>query len=204
MPTGNLYELLTALGVPSAYLVALSLGGIIAVDFTLEHPEMVDALVLVGTPVNGYPIDKMFSQEQLQQEMQRWSPFEQAVKETNIPAMVNCLMDHPTLGPSSQYPAARQRVHENLSEYDFAWVLMHSSLQQELTPPAYERLSEIHVPTLLIVGADDHFQLHKSADKFEQGIIGAKRVEIVETHHMPNMEKPEEFNAIVLDFLDRL
>jgi pimeloyl-ACP methyl ester carboxylesterase len=29
-------------------------------------------------------------------------------------------------------------------------------------------------------------------------------VTIAETHHMPNMEKPEEFNAIVLDFLGRL
>ncbi len=46
--------------------------------------------------------------------------------------------------------------------------------------------------------------LHKSADKLEQDIAGARRVIISETHHMPNMEKPEEFNRIVHDFLKTL
>lgn len=102
-----------------------------------------------------------------------------------------------------KYPAARQRVRDNLSEYSFAWVL-DPAPRQQLDPPAYERLEEIHVPTLIIVGAEDHFQLHKSADKLEQDIPGARRVMISETHHMPNMEKPDEFNRIVLDFLKML
>ena len=49
-------------------------------------------------------------------------------------------------------------------------------------------------------GQDDP-RLFKDADKLEQDIAGARRVTIPATHHMPNMEKPEEFNAIVLDFL---
>jgi pimeloyl-ACP methyl ester carboxylesterase len=64
-----------------------------------------------------------------------------------------------------------------------------------------QRLAEIHIPTLLIVGAEDHFQLYKSADKLEKDITGARRVTISETCHMPGMEKPEEFNQIVLGFL---
>jgi len=44
----------------------------------------------------------------------------------------------------------------------------------------------------------------KSADKLEQDIAGARRVILSETHHMPNMEKPEEFNRIVYDFLKSL
>jgi pimeloyl-ACP methyl ester carboxylesterase len=60
------------------------------------------------------------------------------------------------------------------------------------------------MPTLNIVGGEDHFQLHKSADKLEQDIAGTRKVTIYETHHMPNMEKPEEFNRIVLNFLNAL
>jgi len=60
------------------------------------------------------------------------------------------------------------------------------------------------VPTLIITGAEDERQLHKSADKQEQDIKGAKRVTIPETHHMPNMEKPKEFNRVVLGFLETL
>jgi pimeloyl-ACP methyl ester carboxylesterase len=199
----DLFNLLTVLDVEKAYLLGLSLGGAIALDFTLMYPDIVDALILVGSPVPGYPIELMFTQEQLEQQIQRWKPFEQAKRERDIPHMVDLLMDDETLVPSTNYPSARQRVRDNLSEYSFAWVL-DSAPKQELVPPAFERLSELHIPTLIIVGSEDHFQLHKSADKLEQDIAGARRVIISETNHMPNMEKPEEFNGIVHDFLKSL
>jgi pimeloyl-ACP methyl ester carboxylesterase len=199
----DLFNLLTFLDVGNAYLLGLSLGGVIALDFTLMYPKMVHALVLVGSPVPGYPVELMFTQEQLEQQIQRWQPFEQARHERDIPCMVDLLMDDETLVPSPQYPSARQRVRDNLSEYSFAWVL-DPAPKQELVPPAFERLNEIRVPTLIIVGAEDHFQLHKSADKLEQDIVGARRVIIAETNHMPNMEKPEQFNRIVYDFLKSL
>ncbi|GCE21700.1 hypothetical protein KDK_55000 [Dictyobacter kobayashii] len=160
-------------------------------------------MILVGSPISGYPHEVMFTQEQLQTLIQQWMPFEQAVQDRDIPRMVDCLMDHPTLVPSPHYPAARQRVRQQLSEYSFVWVL-DPAPRQGLTPPAHGRLTEIRVPTLIIVGADDHFQLHKSADKLERDIAGARRASIPDTHHMPNMEKPTEFNQLVLDFLHNL
>lgn len=199
----DLLDLLTFLGIEKTYLLGLSLGGVIAIDFTLEHPNMVDALILVGSPVPGFPIALLYSEEQLEQERTRWATFSKAIQERNRPAMVDALMEDLTLVPSSNCPAARQRVRNNLSEYSFAWVL-DPAPRQELEPPAYERLTEIQVPTLIMLGAEDDPRLFKDADKLEQDIVGASRVMIPETHHMPNMEKPGEFNAIVLDFLDRL
>jgi pimeloyl-ACP methyl ester carboxylesterase len=196
----DLFNLLMFLNVEKAYLLGLSLGGEIALDFTLTYPGMVDALILVGSPIPGYPVELMFTQEQLDQQIQRWKPFGQAMRERDIPHMVDLLMDDETLVPSPKYPSARQRVRANLSEYSFVWVL-DPAPKQGLVPPAFERLNEIHVPTLIIVGSEDHFLLHKSANKLEQDIAGARRVIISETHHMPNMEKPEEFNRIVDDFL---
>ena len=55
-----------------------------------------------------------------------------------------------------------------------------------------------------MLGAQDDPRLFKDADKLGRDIVGASRVTIAEAHHMPNMEKPEEFNATVLDFLDKL
>jgi pimeloyl-ACP methyl ester carboxylesterase len=199
----DLYELLQFLGIKKTYLLGLSLGGAIAIDFILEHPDMVDALMLVGSPVPGYPFEVMFTEQELQEKIRQQTPLANAMRERNIPAMVDLLMDDPTLMPSPHYPAARQRVREILAEYSFDWVL-NPALKQELIPVAYGRLAEINVPTLLIVGADDDIILHKSADKLEQDIPCARRVAISETHHMPNMEKPEEFNQIVLDFLSTL
>ena len=199
----DLYDLLKYLGVEKTYLLGLSLGGVIAIDFTLEHPSMVDALVLVGSPVPGFPVELLYTKEQLEHQRSRWATFEKAIQERNLPAMVDALMQDPTLVPSLNYPAARQRVHNNLAEYSFAWVL-DPAPRRDLDPPAYERLTEIQVPTLIMLGAEDDPRLFKDADKLERDIAGASRVTIAETHHMPNMEKPEEFNAIVLDFLERL
>lgn len=199
----DLYELLNSLGVEKTYLLGLSLGGMIAIDFTLEHPDMVDALILVGSPVPGFPIELLYTQEQLEQLRSRWTAFAQASKERNIAAMVDALMQDATLVPSQEYQEARERVRNNLSEYSFAWVL-DPAPKQELDPPAYERLAEIQVPTLVVMGALDDPRLFKDADKLQRDIAGARRVTIAQTHHMPNMEKPEEFNAVVLDFLEKL
>jgi pimeloyl-ACP methyl ester carboxylesterase len=199
----DLFELLKYVGIEKTYLLGLSLGGVIAIDFTLDYPDMVDALILVGSPVPGFPIELLYTEEQLEQQRSRWAAFEEAIQERNIPAMVDALMEDPTLVPSSNYPAARQLVRNNLAEYSFAWVL-DPAPKQDLDPPAYERLAEIHVPTLIMLGAQDDPRLFKDADKLERDIVGASRVTIAEAHHMPNMEKPEEFNATVLDFLDKL
>ena len=199
----DLHDLLKALGVEKTYLLGLSLGGRISIDFTLEHPDMVDALILTGSPVHGFPIELLFDEEELKYQEALAVNFEKATQERNVPGLVDAVMEHPTLVPSPEYPAARQRVRKNLEEYSFVWVLDPAPMQT-LEPPAYGRLLEIHVPTLIVLGAEDDPVLFKHADKIEHDITGAKRVLIPRTHHMPNMEKPEEFNNIVLDFLDKL
>ena len=75
---------------------------------------------------------------------------------------------------------------------------------QKLDPPAISRLSEIHVPTLIIVGDQDVREILTIADILAKGIPGAQKVVIPGTAHHLNMEKPAEFNRIVLDFLGRL
>lgn len=200
----DLYALLTSLGIEKTYLLGLSLGGLIAFDFTLEHPDMVDALVLVGAPVSGFPLELIYpTEELLQQERSRRAPLSKAMHERNRPAIVEALMADTTLVPSPQYATARERVREHLSNYSFAYFL-EPATRQELAPSAYERLADIRVPVLLIVGTDDHFHLHRIAETLEEKIVGARRVLIPETHHMPNMEKPEAFNQIVLNFLKTL
>jgi pimeloyl-ACP methyl ester carboxylesterase len=196
----DLYHLLSFLGLEKTYLMGLSLGGEIAIDFTLDYPDMVDALILVGSSISGAPIMDLVTQEQLQQYHKQWAPFEEAQARRDLAGMVEGIMSHPTLVPSASYPSARMRVRENLSEYSFAWVL-ESHQKQATEPPAWGRLKDIHVPTLLILGGDDDELLHTMADKLEQDIPNVKRVTIPQTHHMPNMEKPDEFNRIVLDFL---
>jgi pimeloyl-ACP methyl ester carboxylesterase len=72
-----------------------------------------------------------------------------------------------------------------------------------LTPPAIFRLNEIRVPTLIIAGGLDHPEILRAADVMKTAIPQAQKVVIPESAHLPNMEQPDEFNQVVLDFLDK-
>jgi pimeloyl-ACP methyl ester carboxylesterase len=64
-----------------------------------------------------------------------------------------------------------------------------------------DRISEIKAPTLIIVGEEDILIPQKYSRILNERIKGSKLVIIKDCGHIPPIEKPEEFNKIVLDFL---
>ncbi len=70
--------------------------------------------------------------------------------------------------------------------------------------PAVDRLSEIKVPTLVVVGDLDRPETVASADLLEERLPNARKVVMPGTAHLPNLERPDDFNQIVLGFLDEL
>src|SRR5215208_6171939 len=68
-------------------------------------------------------------------------------------------------------------------------------------PPAADRLPDVQAPTLLIVGDEDQPSVFAAADLLERELPNVQKVVMHGTAHVPNMERPEEFNRIVLDFL---
>ncbi len=74
--------------------------------------------------------------------------------------------------------------------------------ERVLEPPAVNRLAEIRVPTLIIVGDRDRPEIIARADLLERSIAEARKVVMPGTAHLPNMESPQEFNRIVLEFLE--
>lgn len=65
-----------------------------------------------------------------------------------------------------------------------------------------EVLPQINVPTLVIVGREDVFTPVAKAEELKENLQNCKLVIIEDAGHMPNLEHPEEFNKVVLDFLD--
>ncbi len=68
-------------------------------------------------------------------------------------------------------------------------------------PPARERLGEVAVPTLLVIGARDVPDMLEIVALLERGILGARKVVIEGAGHLPNLERPAAFNQAVLPFL---
>jgi 3-oxoadipate enol-lactonase len=196
----DLYALLQFLGIEKTYLIGLSMGGGLEIDFTLDHPEMVDALILVGTGLSGF--------ESKDSDNPLWAEADEAFKNRDIPRAVEITLriwtDGPERGPEEVDAKVRERVSA-MSTFNFSRPDDQDAPEPlELEPPAISRLSEIHVPTLIVVGDKDVRDILIIADILEKGIAGAKKVVISGTAHHLNMEKPAEFNRAVLDFLGGL
>ena len=72
---------------------------------------------------------------------------------------------------------------------------------ERLDPPAVERLANVAVPTLVIVGDADQPDILAGADVLAREIPGARKAVVANAAHMVNMERPAEFNRLVLEFL---
>lgn len=202
----DLYALLQFLGIKSAYLMGVSGGGSLTIDFTLEHPEMVDALILVTAGVSGFrPSEEM--KKNHPDVVRMYTSLEEAFEKHDIARAVEISLelwtDGPGRFPGQAAPSVRERVRQMTTRN---WERPDDEVQAEnppvlLEPPAVGRLSEIGVPTLVILGALDG---PNPLDQLTAEIPRAKKVIMAETAHHPFMEKPAEFNQLVLDFLGSL
>src|SRR5215472_12799 len=171
-------------------IVGSSHGGEISINFTLDHPERVEQLVLVGAVVGGMPYTKHF----LERGDVLGKPLEKGDIKGAIAAAAN---DKYLTAPGSD--AAKKRMADILSANPQD--LTHPELELRVRP-ALPRLGEIHIPTLLLVGDADIPDVHAHAGAIEVGIPNARRVVISNVGHLMYLEKPAEFSQIVIDFLE--
>ena len=198
----DLHSLLQFLGIEKTYVLGLSLGGTLAIDFTLQYPEMVDALITVGSGLSGFEWG-----EPDQELMAKFAAMDEAFKSGDIARSVEISLqlwtDGPYRTPQQVDPQVRERVRA-MTTHNYERGDAEDVQPQEMEPPAAGRLSEIHVPMLIIAGGQDTEAILKIADTLEKSIAGAKKVAIPGTAHHPNMEKPQEFNRAVIEFLEQI
>jgi 3-oxoadipate enol-lactonase len=192
----DLAALLRYLGEEAACVIGLSFGGRVAIDFALAHPEMVRVLILGAPVVSGHKPSQV---------LQRFSKEEDALLERGDlegATELNLRMwgDGPSRTPDQVDPAVRERVRA--MQMDVFRVPVPDDAEDEpLEPPAMERLQEIRVPTLIIVGELDQPDFLEIADTLAESIEGARKEVVPGVAHLPSLEKPKEFNLIVEAFL---
>ena len=189
--TDDLAAILDHLKVKRVAIVGSSHGGEISINFTLDHPEMVEQLVLVGAVVGGMPYSKHF--------LERGDALGKPLEKGDIKgAITAATKDKYLTAPGSD--AARKRMADILlaNPQD----LTNPELELPVKP-ALPRLAEIHIPTLLVVGDADIPDVHAHAGAIEAGIPRARRVVIHDVGHLMYLEKPAEFSRIVIEFLEK-
>lgn len=194
----DLFHLLLFLGIEHIYLLGSSGGAALAIDFTLQHPEMVGAIIVAAPGLSGYT----WSAETLQMADDFISYWQAGDIPKAVEARLRMLTDGPHRQSHDVNRAVRERVGEmiahalTLPQTDYA--------SQALEPPAMPRLSEIKVPVLIIVGDQDVPEILSVGELLEKRIKGGQKRVLPASAHMVNMERPNEFNSYVLEFLSHL
>jgi pimeloyl-ACP methyl ester carboxylesterase len=178
-----------AVAIPSAHVIGLSWGGILAQEFYRFFPKRARSLVLAGTYAGwkGSLAEPVWSER-----------LESCLRDSRGPAdeLVAKLL------PGMFSEGVGERVRRELATImsDFHPVGLRLMAKSSAEVDTRELLSNIRVPTLLLWGADDRRSPMNIADQFHSGIGDAELVIIPEAGHVSNMEQPEAFNAHVRRF----
>ena len=183
----SLQSFMKALKISRASLVGNSLGGWIALEFAIRHPQMVDKLVLVDAAGLAPQVALKFPPHGLQPlsilNVRQFFDFMQANKEF-------LAVD---LGPN-----AFERHLENGDSYTIA-----SSVAEMATGKEFEdaKLGKVKASTLIIWGRDDALIPLSMGECLNRGISGSSLVVLDGTGHIPMVGKPAEFNSAVEKFI---
>ncbi|MBL0344029.1 alpha/beta hydrolase [Candidatus Villigracilis affinis] len=193
----DLYAFLKFLGIEQAILVGCSQGAKTVTDFTLEYPKMTKALVLVAPALGGFIFNGEPPKQEEQLELAEQTGDLDLVNELELQIWVD--------GPQRTAEQVNPNVRELAREMNRIALQTPEDLGNEipLVPAAVNRLSEINVPALVITGDLDTPRTLAGADFLAQNIPGAKKATMNGVAHLPNMELPEEFNQLVLSFLEQ-
>ena len=196
-PPADLIALLDELALGPVALVGASMGGGIDIQVAVARPDLVSALVLVGSGLRGHDWSDYVTRS--------WEEEEAALERGDLDAAVEVNLrtwvDGPDRAPEQVDPEVRRKVGEMQRRAFELWLPVGDAAQEEpLVLDVGERLGEISVPTLVVAGEHDVEDIHVVAERLERE-IGATRVTIEGAAHLPSLEKPHEFDELVLPFL---
>ncbi len=189
--TDDLAARLDYLDVRDPILLGHSSGGGVVLDFAIAHPNAAPVLILYESVLGGYRFAAEFG------------AYLDSVRTTAQHEGVDAARE-PWLAPLAaglvDKPHALSRLRQMVFEYS-GWHWVNDDPVRLPSAPAMQQLGAIHVPTLLIAGEQSVPDMHRIADILQRELSQVRKVMLPHAGHMANMEQPEEFNQVVLEFL---
>lgn len=190
----DLRALLLALNINETILLGYSMGGAIAIAFTLTHPEMVRALILSNS---GFGARR--SEDEMRQMAARRQAQMEAIKKEGMEAEVRDRLSRMfSPGFVGKNPKTAERYREILLQNDPEKYLR--VMERMGRPTAPPDVSKISCPTLIIAGEHDPYGGSAAAKATQKAITGSQ-LKVFTTGHPTALEQPEAYNKTVLEFL---
>ena len=189
---------LDELGVSGAVVIGGSLGGRVALELAVGRPDLVRALVLVAAALPGVDWSREVREFGAAEDDAMAAEDLDAATELNLRMWV----DGPGRTAAEVDPIVRSAVaemqHRALELQAPHWDVLEEEM---LVPDIGERLGAVQVPTLVLVGQEDVDDFQRLATRIADEIPNARLDPIPGAAHVPNLETPLAFDAVVLDFL---
>ena len=189
--------LMDALGIESAHVFGVSMGGLIAQVLALDHPRRVRKVVLGCTTHGG--------RHAVQPKKEVMELLGKAA-DPSLPVEESVRMRIPTVFSERFIQEEPERLEE----------FVRSSVRYSPTPEgaagqmgalsvfnSRRRLGEIRCPVLVITGAEDRMMPPENSRLLAEGIEGAEQYTVAGAGHSFFLEKPDEVNRVLIDFLSR-
>lgn len=182
------YQFMDTMGIQQAPVIGHSMGGTVSLNLTLEHPDFVQKVAVVGSPITGGSLNVLLKMASLP-----W------VANTlfKIPSMLRFVVWFVLAGDSKKVQHMIFRDVSRVSAESF-FRSIGDLWRTDLRP----RLGEIQVPTVGIYGAHDNIVDPGQSKIVEAGIAQSKVKMLHGSRHFPMLDEPEAFRETLLEFLD--
>mgnify|MGYP000374327940 CR=1 FL=1 len=185
-------QFMERMGLERAPVMGHSMGGTVSLSLALAHPERVQKVAVVGSPIAGEGLSLILKLAAVR-------PL--AAIAYTIPGAI-------PLGVRLSSPLLTRdwKTWSEMFEKDLSRTTLHSfhysiaSLRKtDLTP----HLHRIRVPVLGIYGRKDHIVNPNQGELLRQNIPLARVAYFEKSGHFPMLDEPDRFHQVIRDFLDR-
>jgi non-heme chloroperoxidase len=207
----DLLELFGQLDLSSAHIVGHSYGGSIAAYFAYKHPEKVRSLVLIEPALISVFIENPNSAKErlffllihpsialaLLDFARKLNPSLKALEMKDSKEAARIFVD----GIQNR-SGSFEELPENFRNIVIDNVMTIHDLEAKQPVFKKAQIRQIKVPTLIVKGETSHKILRDIADSLSR-LLPNVRLEVIDSGHFPQFEKPEILNLKILDFLDK-
>jgi 3-oxoadipate enol-lactonase len=192
--SGDVLDTLSEIGVDRCHLVGASFGAGVSVEVALARPSAVASLLLAAP--GGSLLAEMTPDLRAAWDAER-TALERGDLDAAVEVNLSWWLEGTRRSADQADPTVRERVRRMQRRAFEVTADWDDVEEQELDPPALDRLTEVEVPVLVLVGGLDLDTVHDAAGRVVAGIAGARRVDWPDAGHLPSLENPAGFAELL-------